>query len=96
MSRKVAGFGPSVATFILMATVLDLAGSFALQGLPNDEFATFSMLAQVAGIDQAGIMVVSSGLIWVARLAGLGLLASLVWILQTKKRLDRGRPQRLG
>lgn len=92
MARRASGFGPSVAAFILMITVLDLAGSFSLHGLPNDEFATFSMLARVAGINQAGITVASVGLLWVARLAGIGVLASLVWIVWTKKRLDRGRP----
>lgn len=92
MVRRASGLGPSVAAFIAMVTILDITGSFAFDGLSNDEFQTFSMLAGVAGIDQPGITVASAGLLWVARLAGIGLLASVVWIIRTKKRLERGRP----
>lgn len=89
----VASYGPSVAALIVTVTVFSFAGAFALAGVPDSETGLFYLMGEVAGVDLGGVTVVSAGWLLVARLAGLGMLASAVGIIWTKRRLGRpGEP----
>ncbi len=69
--------------------VFSLAIGYGLDGVPDSETGLLSAMAEVAGLHQAGITVKSSALLLLARLAGLGMIASFAAVLVTRKRLGR-------
>jgi hypothetical protein len=87
--RRVSAYGPSAAALILTVTVFSFAGAFALDGIPDDEFGLFYMIAEVLGIDMSEVEVVKPGWLLAARLAGIGIIASGVGIFLAGKRLRR-------
>lgn len=89
--RRGVGYGPPVAAFILTVTIFSFAAAGSLDGVPNTENGLFYAMAAVAGLSPAGITVGSPTLLLLARLAGLGMIASLVAVLVTRKRLGRLR-----
>jgi hypothetical protein len=87
--RRPASFGPAVAALVVSVTLFSLAAALALDGVPNSESGLFYAMGRVAGLPVRGVLVVSPGWLLVARLGGVGMLASLVAIVFVRKRLDR-------
>jgi hypothetical protein len=82
-------FGPSAAALILTVTVYSFASSFALDGVPDSENGLFIVMAAVVGVPMTGVSVASPALLLLARVAGLGVLASFVAIGVTRIRMNR-------
>lgn len=95
-ANRPASYGPSVALFVVGAVGLSLAGSWALEGIRNDESSVFVLLGRVAGLPMAGVTVVSPGGLLVARLAGLLMVARFVGVLLVRKSLRRSGSRDLG
>ncbi len=87
--RGSPSFGPSVAALVVSMLVFSAAAVLALDGVPDSENGLFYAMGKVAGIDVSGVVVVSTAWLLVARLAGLGMLASLVGVLLVRKRIGR-------
>ena len=84
-------FGPSVAALVLTMLVYSLASWLALDGVPDRETGIFIVMGAVLGLPMAGVGVASPALLLLARLAGLGMLASLVAVVVTRMRMNRTR-----
>jgi hypothetical protein len=90
-SSRPPSFGPVVAAFIVCVTVFSFAVAAALSGIPDSETGLFYAMGETVGIDLRGVDVVSAGWMWVARLAGLGMLGCLAGVLVVRKRIGRSR-----
>lgn len=84
-------FGPSVAALVLTMLVYSFASWLALDGVPDSESGLFVVMGAVLGLPMEGVSVSSPALLLVARLAGLGMLASLVGVVVTRMRMTRTR-----
>ena len=84
-------FGPPVAALVVAVIIFSFAATFALDGVPNTENGLFYAMAEVAGIDLPDVVVISSVWLWVARLAGVGMLVSLAMVFVVRKQLSRQR-----
>jgi hypothetical protein len=90
-SPSVPSFGPVVAAFVVSVTVFSVAAALALDGVPNTENGLFYAMGEVAGLDLAGVVVVSDVWLWIARLGGVVALASLVGVFVVRKRLGQAK-----
>jgi hypothetical protein len=80
-----------VAVLILTVTVYSFASAFALDGVPDSESGLFVVMGAVLGVPVQGVSVASPTLLLLARVAGLGVLASLVAVGVTRMRMTRAR-----
>lgn len=87
--RGPESFGPSVAAFVLAVLVYSFATWAALDGVPDSETGLFVAMGAVLGLLMEGVSVASRALLLLARIAGLGMLAGLVWVVATRMRMTR-------
>jgi hypothetical protein len=87
--RRRHPFGPSVAALVLTMLVYSFASWLALDGVPDSESGLFVVMGAVLGLPMAGVTVASPVLLLVARVAGLGMLASLGAVAVTRMRMTR-------
>lgn len=85
-------YGPGAAALVLSVTVFSFGGALALDGVPNTETGLFWVMARVAGLPLPGVTVVSPGWLLVARVGGIGALASGVAIAVAAKRVRHRSP----
>jgi hypothetical protein len=84
-------YGPSVAALVLTVTVYSFASWLALDGVPDSESGLFIVMGAVLGLPMEGVSVASPALLLLARVAGLGMLASFVAVALTRMRTTRSR-----
>lgn len=82
-------FGPSVAAFVLTMLVYSFASGLALDGIPDSETGLFVAMGAVLGLHEPGVTVASPALLLLARVGGLGMLASLAAVVVTRIRINR-------
>jgi hypothetical protein len=80
-----------VAALILTVTGYSFASWLALDGVPDSESGLFVVMGAVLGLPVQGVSVASAAWLLVARVLGLGVLASAVAVGVTKRRVTRSR-----
>ena len=85
-------YGPGAAALVLSVTVLSFGGALALDGVPDSEMGLFWVIARVAGLSLPGVTVVSPGWLLVARVGGIGMLASGIAIAVAARRVRHPAP----
>ena len=86
-------YGPGAAGVVLSITVFSTGGALALDGVPDTEVGLLWVVAGVVGLLLPGVTVASPGWLLVARLGGIGIVASGVAIAIAAKRVRRGAPE---
>ena len=82
-------FVPGVAALVLTMLVYSFASWLALDGVPDSESGLFVVMGAVLGLPMTGVSVASPALLLVARVAGVGMLASLGAVAVTRTRMTR-------
>ena len=90
-SARRPSYGPGVLALVLTMLVYSFASWLALAGVPDSETGLFVAMGAVLGIPVEGVSVVSPALLLLARVAGLGMVASLVAVGVTRMRMTRAR-----
>ena len=86
-------YGPGAAAVVLSITVFSTGGALALDGVPDTEVGLLWLVAGVAGLLLPGVTVASPGWLLVARLGGIGIVASGIAVAVAAKRVRRGAPE---